>query len=128
MATQYVTCPNCKTQNINAGGRCSNCGTSMPVSPMPMQQVYPSRPPESDKRLLAGLLGIFLGGLGIHKFVLGYKTEGIIMLSVYVVGLFLCGIPSLVMAIIGIVEGIMYLVKSEDEFYQTYIAGKKAWF
>ncbi len=128
MATQYVTCPNCKTQNINAGGRCSNCGTNMPVAPMPMQQVNAPKPVGSDKKLLAGLLGIFLGGFGVHKFVLGYTTEGIIMVSIYVVGLFMCGIPALVIAIVGIVEGVIYLTKSDEEFYQTYIANKKAWF
>ncbi len=95
---------------------------------MPMQQMHAAKPDGSDKKLLAGLLGIFLGGLGIHKFVLGYKNEGIIMVVVYVLGLFLCGIPSLVIAIIGIVEGIMYLTKSDEEFYQTYILGKKGWF
>ncbi|MBV6496113.1 MAG: TM2 domain-containing protein [Acidobacteria bacterium ACB1] len=90
-----------------------------------------SRPaaPGADKKVLAGILGIVLGGLGIHKFILGYNTEGIIMLGVWVVGaVFLCGIPSLVMAVIGIIEGIMYLTKSDEEFVHTYIMNKKPWF
>ncbi|MCZ2390455.1 MAG: TM2 domain-containing protein [Acidobacteria bacterium] len=85
--------------------------------------------PGADKKVLAGVLGIVLGGLGIHKFVLGYNTEGIIMLVTWIVGvLLLCGIPSMVMGIIGIVEGIMYLTKSDEEFVHTYIVNKKGWF
>lgn len=131
MQTQYVTCPNCHSQNLGDNGLCSNCGTMLPISPMPMQPVggYPgAQPAGGDKRILSGVLGIVLGGLGIHKFVLGYTTEGIIMLASYIVGLFLCGIPSIVMTVIGIVEGIMYLTKSDDEFVQTYIVNKKGWF
>ena len=101
----------------------------LPVSPMPMQQVYTQKPPGADKKLAAGLCGILLGGLGIHKFILGYQNEGIIMLVIWLVGLiFFCGIPSMVISVIGIVEGIMYLTKSDEEFAQTYIMGKKPWF
>ena len=129
MQTQYVSCPTCRSQNIAGGALCSNCGTMLPPSPMPMQQVYTQKPAGADKKLAAGLCGILLGGLGIHKFILGYQTEGIIMLAIWLGGLiFLCGIPSMVISIIGIVEGIMYLTKSDEEFAQTYILGKKAWF
>jgi TM2 domain-containing membrane protein YozV len=82
-----------------------------------------------DKKILAGILGIVLGGLGIHKFVLGYTTEGVIMLLVSLVGgFFTCGISSMVIAVIGIVEGIMYLTKSDEEFVRTYLQNKKGWF
>lgn len=129
MQTQYVTCPNCHTQNLSQGGLCSNCGSMLPISPMPMQQVYAQKPPGADKKIAAGLCGILLGGLGIHKFLLGYMTEGIIMLAVSLVGgFFTCGIASLVVSVIGIVEGIMYLTKSDEEFVHTYINNKKPWF
>ena len=39
-----------------------------------------------------------------------------------------CGIGGIVMSVIGIIEGIMYLTKSDQEFYDTYVANKKAWF
>jgi TM2 domain-containing membrane protein YozV len=81
-----------------------------------------------NKKLMAGLLAIFVGWLGIHKFVLGYQKEGIIMLVCGVVGWFLCGIPTAIVSIIGLVEGIMYLTKSDEEFYNTYQAGRKPWF
>jgi TM2 domain-containing membrane protein YozV len=87
-----------------------------------------AKPPGADKRIAAGILGIILGGLGIHKFILGYTTEGIIMLAVYLAGMFLCGIPSLVVAVIGIVEGIMYLTKSDEEFSAMYVINRKGWF
>ena len=76
--------------------------------------------PGADKKVTAGICGILLGGFGIHKFVLGYTTEGIIM----VVALFLtCGFSS----ILGLVEGIIYLTKSDEEFVETYINNKKGW-
>jgi len=74
-----------------------------------------------NKKLLAGLMGIFFGGLGIHKFVLGYNKEGIILL----LATFLtCGMAS----IIGFIEGIVYLTKSDLEFYNTYQINKRPWF
>ncbi len=79
----------------------------------------------SGKKLAAGICGILLGGLGIHKFILGMTTPGLIMLLVSVLS---CGLASPVMGIIGLVEGILYLTKSDDEFYQTYIVEKKNWF
>ena len=83
----------------------------------------------SSKKLAAGLLGIFLGTFGIHKFVLGYSTAGIIMLVVSLAGgIVTCGVASIVMGIIGLIEGIIYLTKSNDEFRELYINQQKAWF
>jgi TM2 domain-containing membrane protein YozV len=82
----------------------------------------------SSKKVLAGIMGILFGAFGVHKFVLGYTAEGVIMLVLSVVGFILCGIPTAVMAIIGLIEGIIYLTKSDDEFNATYVAGKKKWF
>ncbi len=83
----------------------------------------------SNKKLTAGLLGIFLGAFGIHKFVLGYTTSGVIMLLVSVAGgVVTCGISSFVMGVIGMLEGINYLSKTPEEFKDTYIDAKKEWF
>lgn len=81
-----------------------------------------------NKKMLAGLLAVFLGSLGIHKFILGYQKEGIIMLVVSIGGWFLCGIPTMLVWAVGVIEGIMYLTKSDEEFYNTYQAGRKPWF
>jgi TM2 domain-containing membrane protein YozV len=77
------------------------------------------KPPGAEKKIVAGILGILLGGLGIHKFYLGYTKEGIIQL---ILGFFCIG------SIIGLIEGIIYLTKSDEEFVATYITGKKQWF
>ena len=79
----------------------------------------------NDKKIIAGVLGILLGALGIHKFVLGYTTEGVIML---VVSIATCGIGGAVMGIIGLIEGIIYLTKTDEEFQATYVDDKRAWF
>ncbi len=82
-----------------------------------------------NKKLLAGILGIVLGSLGVHKFILGYNKEGIIMLVVTVVlGFFTCGIGASLMGILGLIEGIIYITKSDEEFYNTYQVGQKPWF
>lgn len=78
----------------------------------------PERRPES-KRVLCGVLGILLGWLGIHKFVLGYTQAGIIQIVLSVCA----GLGGL----IGLVEGIIYLTKSDEEFVRTYQIGKKEW-
>jgi TM2 domain-containing membrane protein YozV len=95
-----------------------------------MQSVNPGQMTDwkalgGDKKILAGILGIVLGGFGIHKFVLGYTTEGIIMLAITIAS---CGILWVVSSVIGIIEGIMYLTKSDEEFVRTYIQNKKGWF
>ena len=86
----------------------------------PQAPQTPQSLPE-NKKVVAGILGILLGGLGIHKFILGYTNEGIIQIVITVVT---CGIGSL----IGFIEGIIYLTKTDEEFYQTYQVNKKAWF
>lgn len=50
------------------------------------------------------------------------------MIAVFIVGLFLCGIPSMIVGIIGLVEGILYLTKADEEFVKTYVTGRKGWF
>ncbi|WP_407482044.1 TM2 domain-containing protein [Elizabethkingia meningoseptica] len=78
-------------------------------------------PYKSEKKLVAGILGILLGYLGIHKFYLGYTKAGIIQLIASIVT---CGLAG----IIGFVEGIIYLTKSDEEFDRTYVQGQKEWF
>lgn len=90
-----------------------------PVTPAPAPAGAPI--PGAEKKMLAGLLGILLGWTGAHKFVLGYQKEGIIQL---VVSLVTCG----AFGIVGLIEGIIYLTKSDEEFVATYINGRKGWF
>ena len=80
---------------------------------------------QSSNKVAVGVCAILLGSLGIHKFMLGYTKEGVIML---LVSLFTCGIGATVMAIVGIIEGISYLTKSDAEFQQVYVDNQKVWF
>ena len=79
----------------------------------------------SGNKVAAGICGILLGALGIHKFILGLTTPGLIML---LVSLLTCGLGAIPMSIIGLIEGIIYLTKSDKEFYEIYVEGKKGWF
>jgi len=88
----------------------------------------------AGKKVAAGVLGILLGGLGIHKFVLGFPLAGGIMLATwmmsFVTGIF-CIFPwfaTAVISTIGLVEGIIYLTKTDEDFYRTYAVQKKSWF
>jgi TM2 domain-containing membrane protein YozV len=86
-------------------------------SEMPQQP----QPQKSDKKLIAGLLGILLGTFAIHKFYLGYTKVGVIQL---IIGIVTCGIGGL----IGFIEGILYLTKTDEEFEETYVRNQKEWF
>ncbi|WP_294308979.1 TM2 domain-containing protein [Chryseobacterium endophyticum] len=76
-------------------------------------------PYKSEKKVTAGILAILLGGFGVHKFYLGYTKAGIIQILLS----FLC-----IGGLIGLIEGIMYLTKSDEEFDRTYVQNKKEWF
>jgi ribosomal protein L7/L12/TM2 domain-containing membrane protein YozV len=81
--------------------------------PVIAERRYPGRIPTA-------LCAILLGWLGIHKFMLGYTKEGFIQL--------ILGVFCLVGFIIGVIEGIIYLAKSDEEFNRTYVQAKRAWF
>ncbi|MFA5523440.1 MAG: NINE protein [Tissierellales bacterium] len=123
-------CPSCGASlDLNAG-ECKYCGetitTSLPQQPQapqyqappqqapavsqPMYTTTPYKPAKS--KVVAGLLGIFVGGLGIHKFYLGKIGMGI---------LYLLFCWTYVPAIIGFIEGIIYLTKSDAEFNARYV-------
>jgi TM2 domain-containing membrane protein YozV len=86
-----------------------------------------------NKKILVGVLAILFGQLGVHKFILGYQKEGIILLVATIIGyVTMCFIIGsfivMATAIIGLIEGIIYLTKSDEDFYNTYQVGKKPWF
>ena len=126
-------CTKCGGQNDDLAQFCSTCQSPLgPVSGgyQPIQPAYPGSMTDwkaqgADKKMVAGICGILLGAFGVHKFILGYTTEGVIMLAISLVS---CGILAIVPSVIGIVEGILYLTKSDEEFVRTYLQTKKAWF
>lgn len=88
---------------------------------VPLGSTPPPAGPTSDKKLIAGLFGVLLGTFGVHKFYLGYTKAGIIQL---IIGIFTCGIGG----VIGLIEGIIYLTKTDEEFEETYVRNVKEWF
>jgi TM2 domain-containing membrane protein YozV len=104
---------------------CPKCGVRQQRTLVEAAPVDAAVRQASGNKMAAGLCGIFVGALGIHKFILGLTTSGIIML---LVSLLTCGIGGIPMGIIGLVEGIIYLSKSDEDFYETYVVGKKEWF
>jgi len=112
--------------------------------PPPPNDPPPQDPPPADptpvpadvanKKIAAGITGILVGCLGVHKFILGYTAEGAIVLTISLLslvgGAFCCfpGIGALALGAIGLAEGIIYLTMSDEEFARTHIAGRKPWF
>ena len=126
--TRY--CTKCGAVNDDMAQFCSNCQAPLTAVAgggyQPMQAVNPGAMTDwkalgADKKIVAGICGILVGGFGIHKFILGYSTEGIIQI---VISVLTCGAGG----IIGLIEGIIYLTKSDEDFVRTYIQNKKGWF
>lgn len=120
-----VQCPSCgaaitpqntATQNVNPG---------QPVNSM--QPNIPAVPKTNKNRITAGLLALCLGALGIHKFYLGYNTAGIIYLLCGTIG-WVIGFPGLAVMALAVIDGIIYLTKTDEEFYRVYVEGRKEWF
>ena len=92
---------------------------SAPASGAPMPIVG------ADKKIPAAICGILLGAFGVHKFILGYTNTGIIMLAVT---LLTFGIGAVIMSVVGLIEGIIYLTKTDQQFVDEYVIGQKHWF
>lgn len=105
-------------------------GAPPPPPPPPSGATYnpPPAPATSaahKSRVVAGVLGILLGNFGVHKFYLGYTNEGLIMLAANLLWFIGAGwVPG----VIGFVEGIIYLTKSDEEFERVYVQEKRPWF
>ena len=120
---EELKCPQCGAAIDPRATECKYCGEKISIPQTASQTASGGK-----SKVAAGILAILLGALGIHKFYLGYTKEGIIMLAVSLVGSLLFGLGAAVMAIIGLVEGIIYLTKSDAEFEEIYAKGHKGWF
>jgi TM2 domain-containing membrane protein YozV len=99
--------------------------TTPPTIQPPLPPAAPMPLPRAANKIPAGICGILLGGLGVHKFILGYTAAGLIMLLVTVLS---CGLGWWVMHVIGLIEGILYLCKPDEEFIRVYVDGRREWF
>lgn len=85
--------------------------------------------PVESKRVLAGVMAILFGFIGLHKFILGYTGPGVVLLLVtFLGGICTLGVAWLATFTIGFIEGIVYLSKSDAEFVREYQLGRKEWF
>lgn len=107
-------CPNCGKANDDTAVVCSSCGTSLTDSAATVSEPVTTVTTANKSKVAAGLLGIFLGALGIHNFYLGFTKKGIIQLVISLVGAVAFGIGPILMEIWGIVEGVMYLTGSKN--------------
>jgi TM2 domain-containing membrane protein YozV len=105
-----------------------------------LNQLPPAQePPKENKKMAAALCAILIGTFGVHKFILGYKTEGIIILVINLVmilitvvtcglGIFITGPVWGIMGTLALIEGIIYLTKTDEQFYEIYQKNKRPWF
>ena len=106
-------CVGCGFQNGVGEKYCQNCG--QPATPgaavcttcgFAYVQAAPAPVVGQKSKLAAGLLGIFLGSLGVHNFYLGYTGKAVAQLLITVLT---CGAGSVASGIWGLIEGIMIL-------------------
>jgi TM2 domain-containing membrane protein YozV len=103
-------CKQCGAQMPDDSTACARCGAAVDPSQALQRVGQPVRSlasldPTAKSKLTAGLLGIFLGGFGVHRFYLGYTKLGVIQL---VVSILTCGFGGLW----GLVEGILIVAGS----------------
>lgn len=124
LAENEKICTSCGAKENVGNAYCSNCGEKVdPNASVCIHCGTQFTPPKEPKsKLVAGLLGIFLGGFGVHNFYLGYTKKAIIQCSVSCVCLLLScctlgitAIGSLGIEIWGLVEGIMILAGRIDK-------------
>ncbi len=121
-------CPSCGTVSNEGARFCKSCGMAMSDAGRYESETiggpgYAAHHPWPTKsKVTAGVLAILLGWLGIHKFYLGYAASGILLI---IITLVTCGIVS---SFIGLIEGILYLTKTDVEFHNTYVVNRKEWF
>lgn len=131
------TCPQCGAPLPEGTTKCKFCGEVITVAAAPQQAQYQQQPqyqqtaqqpqiviqqvapqqPQGDpaispywpvkSKVAAGILALLLGGIGVHMFYMGKIGAGILMLL-------FCwtGIP----AIVGFIQGIIYLCQSDRDF------------
>lgn len=118
MTDEAVMCIKCGVAKGQGSNYCHNCGKPLaPDAAVCLNcGVANKQAPAADakSRLAAGLLGVFLGGFGVHNFYLGYTNKAVTQLVLTIVGIPLCcfgiGVPIIMgVGIWGLVEAIMIL-------------------
>ena len=103
--------------------------TDVGATPREIRQIYAVKAVYQRDHIAAGLLAIFLGMFGVHKFYLGYNRTAFIMMAVSIIGsIVTLGLAGAVIWLIAIIEGIIYLSKSQSDFDCIYVLGERDWF
>lgn len=134
MLMYQYTCPQCgnviTTDQPLPSITCPRCGrtfqTAPPQGQPPYQQPYQqphgndvfAAGPSGKSRGVAALLAILVGALGIQYFYIGKNTAGIVCLCI---SLFSCGVLGAAIWLASIVQGIIMLTLTEEEFERRYI-------
>ena len=93
------------------------------------RRAYAAEALRAKDHVSAGLLAIFLGMFGVHKFYLGCNSAGFIMLAVSIIGgILTLGLAAAVIEVIAVIEGVIYLTKSQTEFDRAYVLNQRDWF
>ena len=115
-------CQNCGKPTFPNAIFCVNCGAALAHGGGQSDS-------RASNKIVAGICGIVFGSFGVHKFILGYTRAGVIMLLTSIIGGWLtCFMSWYAMALIGFIEGIIYLTKSDEDFVRTYVLNRREWF
>lgn len=103
-------CTNCGRENPENAAFCAGCGNNLAggVAPQAAPDVAPVGA-ASKSKLVAGLLAIFLGGIGVHNFYLGYNDKAIAQLLIFILS---CTVFSFVSCIWALIEAVMIFTGS----------------
>ena len=132
MAT--LQCPNCNQQFTTPFDapqvQCPHCNAVVnnPAASYAAPQ-YAQAPqggvfdagPSGKSRGVFGLLAILVGAFGVHYFYVGKVMPGVVFLLCFLLGFILCGIPSMLVGICSLVQGIMAFTKTQEQFEATYV-------
>ena len=105
-------CSNCGKELEQGIKFCPNCGTSIENDYSTGSNYNINSTEQPKSKIVAGLLGIFLGSLGVHNFYLGYTSKGLTQLLLTTIGWIALGIGPLISGIWSLIEGILILAGS----------------
>ena len=124
-----VLCPQCGAPVQEGAAKCEYCGATVAQAAQPVQQTQPQTQPQQvvyvqqtvanperanwpiKNKIVAAILAIILGGLGVHKFYLGQTGKGI---------LYLIFCWTYIPGILGFIEGIIMLCSNDENFQIKY--------